>query len=156
MENLGRLLAEHPFLKDLDQGYLDLLVGCAANVLFQPGQLIFRQGNPADHFYLLRHGMAAVEIPTPERGAIRVQSVGEGEIFGWEWFVPPYQARYDVRALELTRALGFDGKCLREKFAQDRALGYEIIRRFVPILVKRLEATRLQLLDIYGNPAGRR
>ena len=53
-----------------------------------------------------------------------------------------------------THTLAFDGACLRGKCADDHALGYELLTRFVGVIVERLQATRLQLLDVYGHVAG--
>ena len=61
MENLERILQEHPFLAGLSQEHIKLLVGCAANVTFQAGEFIFREGDAADKFYFIRHGKAVVE-----------------------------------------------------------------------------------------------
>ena len=153
METLERFLAEHPFSQGLESRYLQLLTGCASNVRFQPGQQIFHQGEEAGQFFLIRHGKVAVEIYSPERGALTVQTLGEGEVLGWSWLVPPYQWRFDARAIELTRAIAMDGKCLRTKCEEDHDLGYELLKRISRITTERLEATRLQLLDLYGAPS---
>jgi hypothetical protein len=90
-------------------------------------------------------------VTTPGRGSITFQTVGVGEIVGVSWLVPPYRWTYDARALELTRAIAMDAGCLRGKCEQDHDLGYEVMKRFVPVLVERLQATRLQILDVYGG-----
>jgi len=149
MQTLEPILAEHPFLKGLDPEYLKLLVGCASNVRFNAGQFIFREGEEANQFYMIRQGKVALETLAAERGPITVQTVGEGDVLGWSWLIPPYRWRFDARALELTRAIALDGKCLRQKSEEDHNLGYELLKRFSNIIVERLEATRLQLLDIY-------
>lgn len=151
MENLGRILREHPFLAGLDDKHIELLTGCASNVVFQKGEFIFREGEDADSFYFIRHGKVAVETYVPQKGAIIIRSRSEDEIFGWSWMVPPYRWHFDARALELTRAIALDGKCLRTKCEEDHDLGYEIMKRFALVIAERLEATRLQLMDIYGN-----
>ena len=89
----------------------------------------------------------------PNKGPAVVQTVGEGDILGWSWLTFPYRWHFDARALRPTRALSFDGKCLREKCEEDHDLGYEILKRFANVVTERLEATRLQLLDIYGAHA---
>jgi len=149
MQTLEPLLAEHPFLKGLEPRYLKLIVGCASNVLFKAGQFLFHEGEEADQFYIIRQGKVAVEIRAPERGSITVQTVGEGDVLGWSWLIPPYRWRFDARAIELTRAVALDGKCLRAKSEEDHSLGYELLKRFSNIIVERLDATRLQLLDLY-------
>jgi CRP-like cAMP-binding protein len=151
MENLERILAEQPFFHELDRRYLELLVSCAANVRFEDGQWIFHQGDEANHFYLIRQGKVAVQTHTPERGDITIQTIGEGEVLGWSWLTPPYRWRFDARASGLVRAISLDGKCLRTKCEEDHDLGYELLKRFSQIIAQRLEATRLQLLDIYGT-----
>lgn len=153
METLEPLLSDHPFFKGLDQRFLDLLVGCASNVRFDAGQYIFREGEEANTFYVVRRGHVALEVFAPGRGPLAVQTVGEGDIVGWSWLVPPYHWHSSARAVELTRAFAMDAACLRKKCEEDHDLGYELFKRFTPVIVDRLQATRLQLLDLYGVPA---
>ncbi len=151
MENLKSVLAEHPFLNGMNEAQLELLAGCASNVVFKAGEFIFREGEPAEKFYFIRHGKILIESHVPQKGTIIIRSREAGEILGWSWMVPPYRWHFDARAVELTRAIALDGKCLRGKCENDHDLGYEIMRRFALIIAERLEATRLQLMDIYGK-----
>jgi CRP/FNR family cyclic AMP-dependent transcriptional regulator len=149
METLEPILAKHPFLKRLKPEHLKILVGCASNVRFNAGQFLFREGEEANEFYMIREGKVAIQIHGAERGPITVQTIGEGEVLGWSWLIPPYYWRFDAQALELTRAITLDGKCLRTKSEEDREFGYQLLKRFAGIAVERLEAARLQLLDVY-------
>lgn len=149
METLEAILAKHPFFDRLEQRHLDLLVGCASNVRVDAGQFILREGEEANHFYLIRHGKVALEIFAGHRGPITVETLEDGDIVGWSWLFPPYRWRFDARAVEITRAIALDGKCLRTKSEQDHDLGYELLKRFARIVEERLQATRLQLLDVY-------
>ncbi|MCK4302256.1 MAG: cyclic nucleotide-binding domain-containing protein, partial [candidate division Zixibacteria bacterium] len=105
MENLERILSEHPFLEGMDVDQVQLLVGCASNVFFQANEFLFREGEPADTFYFIRHGKVSIETHVPQREPIVIQSQDEGEILGWSWLVPPYRWHFDARAVELTRAI---------------------------------------------------
>jgi CRP/FNR family transcriptional regulator, cyclic AMP receptor protein len=151
MKTLEPLLAEHPFFKNLGRDYLELVVGCASNVRFEPGQFIFREGEEANQFYIVRQGKVAIEISPPSADPIILQTISDGEILGWSWMIPPYHWQFDAQAVELTRAITLDGKCLRNKCQEDHALGYELLTRLLPIIGRGLEATRIQLLDVYGN-----
>ena len=153
VEGLERIIRDHPFFAGLGEEFRKLVCGCARNVRFEAGQFLFREGEPANEFFLLRHGRVALEITVPGRGAMTFQTVGEGEIVGVSWLIPPYRWTNDARALGLTRAIGMDATCLRRKCEADHDLGYEMMKRFVPVLVRRLQATRLQVLDVYGAPA---
>jgi len=151
METLERILSEHPFFKGLEEPYLQLLVGCASNVRFNAGEVVFREGEEANRFYLIRQGKVAVEMFAPSRGPIILQTLGEGEVLGWSWLVAPYRWRFDGRAVELTRAIALDGECLRGKCEEDHDLGYELMKRVSLVMEKLVQATRLQLADVYGG-----
>lgn len=150
MQTLEPILAAHPFFQNLDPRHLRLIVSCASNVRFEAGQFIFREGEAANHFYLLRHGTVQLEIFVPERGPLVIQTLGEGEVLGWSWLFPPYRWHFDARAVTLVRAIALDGQCLRTKCEEDHDLGYELVKRFAHVIMQRLQATRLQLLDVYG------
>lgn len=150
MKTLERVLLDHPFTQGLASEYLHVIAGCATNVVFEAGQVIFREGEEADRFYLIRHGRVALEIHM-EQGPIVIQTISENDVLGWSWLVPPYRWRFDARALEVTRALALDGTCLRKKCDDNPAMGYELLKRFTLVLEERLQATRLQLLDMYGH-----
>lgn len=152
MENLEKILSDHPFMKGLESKYLKLIVGCASNVRFDAGTPIFREGEDADQFYIIRHGRVALEVHDGGRGPIPVETLGEGDILGWSWLVPPYKWRFDAHAVDLTRAIALDGKCLRKKCLEDHSLGYELLMRLMPVITDRLQATRIQLMDVYGVP----
>lgn len=150
METLERILAEHPFFQQLGPEYMQLLVSCASNVRFEADQYLFHEGDEANQFYFIRHGKVAIQIFVPGRGPITLQTVGEGEMLGWSWLIPPYQWRFDAQALELTRAIALDAKCLRAKCEEDHDLGYAFMKQFALVISERLQAARLQLLDVYG------
>ncbi|MBX7152143.1 cyclic nucleotide-binding domain-containing protein [bacterium] len=151
MEDLKAYLIEHPFLQGFSQHHLELIVGCAKNVRFDTGEFIFKEGQEANEFYLIRHGKVALEMYAAEKGHITIQTISEGDVLGWSWLIPPYNWQFDARAVEITRAIALDGKCLRDKCEHDHDLGFELLKRFSNIVSQRLESTRLQLLDVYGN-----
>jgi CRP-like cAMP-binding protein len=150
MKTLESILSTLPVFEGLDARTLDLIAGCAANERFEAGDFLFREGQEATRFYIVRQGRVSVEVFTPDRGPIEVESVGEGDTLGWSWLIPPHVSRFDARALELTRVIAIDGTCLRTKCETDHDLGYTLLLRFTSIMERRIEAMRLQLLDIYG------
>ena len=121
---------------------------------FAEGEVLFREGDRADMFWVVRHGSVALETFVPARGAITIETLEAGEVVGWSWLFAPYRWHFDARALSLVRATAFDGACLRGKCEDDPRLGYELMSRFAQVVIERLQWTRLRLLDVYGD--GRR
>ena len=92
----------------------------------------------------------ALEVLAPIRPSVIIETVAEGEVLGWSWLVPPYRWRFAARAVGPVRAIAVDGKCLRTKCEKNHDLGYELLRRTVDIVGRRLEATRFRMLDLYA------
>jgi CRP-like cAMP-binding protein len=145
-------LAEQPFFAGLAERYSALISGCATNGHYAAGVYLFHEGEDAKRFWLVREGAVALEINAAERGALTIETIEEGEVLGWSWLFPPYRWHFSARAVRPVRALAFDGACLRAKCDADPELGYDLMRRFARVIVERLQATRLQLLDVYADP----
>lgn len=154
IDDLGRFLDEHPFLAGIDGKLRALLVGCAANERLAVGKYVLREGAKADKFYLIRHGTVAIEIHAPGRAPIVLETLHGGDVLGWSWLIPPHRWTFDARAVEDTRLVSLDAVCLRGKMEADPVLGYEVMRRFLPVMAHRLQAARLQMLDLYGDGGG--
>jgi CRP/FNR family transcriptional regulator, cyclic AMP receptor protein len=150
-QQLDEILAQVPFFEGMAEDELALIAGCGRNVHFAAGETIFRQGDAADTFFVVRHGTVAVGNFVPPRGELVVETLESGDLLGWSWLFPPYRSHFDARALSPVRATQFDGACLRDKCAADPALGYDLMSRFAQVLIERLQWTRLRLLDIYGD-----
>ncbi len=150
--HLERLLLEHPFLNGLNPHQIRLLSDCAMVVSFQPGEVIFKEGDPANRFYLIQRGKVALESQVKDRGLTPVQMVGDGEALGWSWLFPPYYWHFAARAVEPTEALFFYATPLRDECEADHDLGYELIRRMSAVMMQRLQATRRQLLELDRCP----
>jgi CRP-like cAMP-binding protein len=148
---LDELIASSPVFAGLPAEYLTLIAGCARNVGFDDGAFVFREGEVADTFYLVRRGRVAFEMHTPDRGGLVIETADAGDVVGWSWLFPPYRWHFDARAVEDVRAIAFDGACLRGKCVEDPRLGYELMQRFAQVMIDRLQHARFRLLDVYGG-----
>jgi CRP-like cAMP-binding protein len=149
VQTIAEYLPEHPFFAGLDPAVLELAAGCAVNVHFRPGDYLFREGEPADTFYVLRHGRVSMQMRTPTEDVV-LDTAHDGDVVGWSWLIPPYRWTFDARATEETSAIAFDGLCLRGKCESDATLGYAMLQRVVQVMSARLHSARVRLLDLYG------
>jgi CRP/FNR family cyclic AMP-dependent transcriptional regulator len=149
MRTIDELLGDVPALRALTPKHCETLAGCARNRVFAPGELIMREGAPADAFYVVRVGAVALETAVPGRGTVVVETLHDGDLLGWSWLVPPYRTQFDARSVGTTRAVELDGACLRGKCDADPALGYALLRLLATVFAERLRDTRLRLLDLY-------
>jgi CRP-like cAMP-binding protein len=153
-EDIETTLGKHPFFLGLKPEWLSFLARCAWNESFTAEQPLFREGEAANTFYVVRAGRVALDIHLPPRGEVRIDTVEAGEVLGVSWLFPPYKWHFDARAVTPTRTTTLDARCLRERYENEPALGYELMKRLGMTLHARLQATRLRLLDIYGSGEG--
>jgi CRP/FNR family transcriptional regulator, cyclic AMP receptor protein len=150
LQTIDELIASAPIFARLTPEQLEVLAGCGRNEHVGSGAFLLREGDPAERFFLIRRGTVALEVQAPGR-TLTIETLQAGDPVGWSWLFAPYRWQLDARALEPCELIGFDGVCLRGKCEADHDLGYELMRSFAANLVSRLQATRLQLLDVYGH-----
>jgi CRP-like cAMP-binding protein len=150
---MAELVDEVPALRALSPTHRATIAGCGRNRVFAVGEVLLREGGPADEFFAVREGAVAIETEMPGRGAVTIQTVHPGELIGWSWLMPPYRAAFSARSLTVAHVIAFDGACLRGKCDADPALGFDLMRLVVRTLADRLSDTRLRLLDVYAAHA---
>ena len=150
METIEDLLVSNPFFAGLRPYAVKLIAGCAANVHFDEGARIFDQGDPAALFYVIRRGRVALQVHSPAKGPLIIDTMDGGEVLGWSWLIPPYQYFAAAVAATPVGATALDGACLRGKCEADPDLGYQLLKRVTTVMYQRLQSTRIRLLDLYG------
>jgi CRP-like cAMP-binding protein len=150
-EDLTEILRQHPFLFGLSDEMMHVLIGCASNVRYAEGEYLIHEGEVANNFFMIRTGRVALEIDVVGKPDLRILTTGPGEVLGWSWLISPYRWHFNGVAVVETRAVALDAECLRNKCEGDPLFGYEMLKRLAQVMERRLEATRLQLLDLYGT-----
>jgi CRP/FNR family cyclic AMP-dependent transcriptional regulator len=150
--SLIEAIQNHPFVTGFRPQHLEKLAELAHEARFDRDRIIFREGDASSFFYLILSGKVALEVTALGR-TVRVQTLGEGEELGWSSVLPSEGKHFQARALGSVKALVFDGARLREACEEDCSFGYALMRRLLAVVAERLQATRVQLLDLY-SPSG--
>ncbi|KZL16274.1 Cyclic nucleotide-binding domain protein [Pseudovibrio axinellae] len=151
IKNIHRLLGENPFFNGISEEHLELISGCGRLAHFKAGEFLLREGEVADTFHLVRTGKISIESNSPARGPLSISGVLSGGIIGFDWLFPPHRHSFDSLAITSVSTVALDGECLRGKAEADHELGYQLMKRFSQVMHDRLQATQLQLLDIYST-----
>ncbi len=134
--------------------YFPLLNERAALVKFGVNEPIFHAGIDADFFYLISTGRVSLETFVPGQGAVTIETLVAGQGLGWSWLFPPYRWHFSAHSIELTEAVAFSAQGLRREAEKNHDFGYELTRRVSQVLLQRLQATRLNLVEFYAAPTG--
>lgn len=145
-------LGKHPFMDGLSSELVEQMAQFVKGIkTWDSDEVMFRSGGAADDCYLIRSGEVALEVHSPGSGSRIIQTVSRGEVLGWSWLFSPYRWVFDARVLTPVEAIVLDGEMMRGSISDNHPLGFEIMTRFARIIVGRLQATRLQLLDLYAS-----
>jgi CRP-like cAMP-binding protein len=145
---LAGAIAAHRFVADMKPEHLKKLVEVAMFKQFERDEMIFKEGDPANRFYLVCQGKIALESGHNPDAPPLIHLIGEDEVLGWSWLFPPYNWHFSARAVEPTTAIFFYGTRLREECEDDPAFGFELMKRVAAIVIQRLQVTRVQLLRL--------
>lgn len=147
---LEPLLKVNPFFEGMRSNQISALVGCATNLRFNHGDYLFRAGQKAERFFVIREGQVHLRIPGKQEGSIDVSLLNEGDVLGWSWLFPPFKWQFDARAEGTVRVIALDADCVNAKCEKDPVLGYELMKRFALIVTDRLQSTRRKLVEAVG------
>ena len=153
METTGVLevLRETPLTAGLGHPERRRLAGLCEVRRAQPGDILLREGGETAHLGIVRSGRVALRLQVPGRGSTTVLTVEAGDVFGWSAVVPPYRATSTAIAMEPSEVLLCEARALREALNEDEDLAAALYPRLLQAVARRLEATRLQLLDVFGR-----
>lgn len=145
-------LSAHAFFSGMDNSFVRFLSGSATELQITKGGVLFQYGKPADKFYLVRKGQVSIQVPAIMGPTLDIQTLGEGQILGWSWLIPPYRWNFQARALEDSDLLEFDGSAILTRCEEDPKFGYDVFKRFATLMSERLDAARQKMMDEWNPP----
>jgi CRP-like cAMP-binding protein len=152
MQSIENYLSAHSFFSGLEDDFMKFLSDSARETRIKEGDVLFRQGKPADKFYLLRRGQVSVQVPALVGPTLELQVLGEDQMLGWSWLIPPYRWNFQARALEDSELLEFDGSAILARCEEDPKFGYELFKRFAALMSERLDSARQKIMDQWDPP----
>ena len=154
METVSEMLQHHPFVREFEPRHVEKLANMAKPVRFERDQILFREGDDCSEFYLIVTGLVALEIVAPGH-VFRVQTLFAGDELGWSALLMGRGKHFQARTLERMDALAFEGIELLAACKEDPLFGFTFMQRLLGVVAERLQATRLQLQDMYSPAAAR-
>ncbi len=153
-ETLVAVLQKHPFVEEFQPQHIERLSTLAKETHFDRDQVIFHEGDECHDFYLIVEGRVALEIEAPGH-TFRVQTLHAGDELGWSAILMGRGKHFQARALQPVDALAFNGEELLAACRDDKGFGFALMYRMLGVVSERLQATRLQVLDMYSPVAKR-
>ncbi len=151
-QSIDDYLSSHAFFSGLDENFMNFVLASATELQIRKGDVLFRQGARADKFYLLRNGQISMQIPALVGPTLEIQNLGENQILGWSWLIPPFRWHFLARAVEDSDLIEFDGSAMLAHCEEDPKFGYELFKRFAALMSERLDVARQKMMDQWNPP----
>ncbi|MBK1735396.1 regulator [Halorhodospira abdelmalekii] len=150
---IANFLSDQALFKDLGREYVEFLAAHATWEQVAAQTMIFRHGDAAERFYVIKSGTLVLEVPAISGPTLEVQRLGADEILGWSWLIPPYRWNFNARAESDCELLTIDGSAVLARCEADAQFGYQLHKRFSALMSERLTAARQRMID-HWNPPG--
>ena len=139
------------FCKGLSMEYLRRLSAAGEVKAYQPRDRLFFEGQSSREVYLLTDGEVVLETSLPGQDAMRLQTVGPGELLGWSPVLGLGVMTATARAATPCHVLALNADRILSLAEEDPKFVLEFMRRVAITLARRLNATRLQLVEAYQD-----
>ena len=152
-QSITEYLSAHEFFSEFSDDVLKFLCECSSMREIKKGQILFRQGEHADKFYVVRSGRISLQMPAIMGPPLEIQAVDEDQVLGWSWLISPYKWNFQTKAEDDSELLQFDGAAILARCEQEPKFGYELLKKFAGLMSVRLNAARQKMMDEW-NPVG--
>jgi CRP/FNR family transcriptional regulator, cyclic AMP receptor protein len=149
--NLREMRAGSALLRAVEEADLGFLETVSVEVKLARGQVLFEEGGRADTFYIVAEGTVGLELTSPGKEPVVIQTLGKGDLVGVSWLFEPHRWEWRARALADTILAACDAAAVRRRCTEDRDLAYRVLGVVARVLAERLHRTRIQLLDLYAG-----
>lgn len=137
-------LRQYPLFDRLSDDQLHAVLPLASPECFYPGHALFREGEPADKFYVLTEGRVEVLYTIGMEGPTQVDEMGKGDVIGCMALVPPYTYTSTANSLTKVEVLAVNGVGLRELSKQDCWLAMAVQGYIIQCLLDHIMDLRLR------------
>lgn len=151
-QTIDAYLKSHALFEGLDDAFMQILLNSASELQVKKGDLLFQQGKLADKFYILRTGQVSIQVPALVGPTLEIQTLGEDQVLGWSWLIPPFRWHFMARAVEDSELIEFDGRALLAHSEEDPKFGFALFKRFAGLMSERLDAARQKMMDQWNPP----
>jgi CRP/FNR family cyclic AMP-dependent transcriptional regulator len=151
-QSTAEYLSAHEFFSELSDDALNFLCECSSTCEIKKGHILFRMGEYADTFYVLRAGRISIQMPAIIGPALEIQTLDKNQVLGWSWLISPYRWSFQALAEEDSALLKFDGAAILARCEQEPKFGYELLKRFAALMSVRLDAARQKMMDEWNPP----
>ena len=132
-------LKQIAMLTYLTDPMLDQLVEIVDILKFDRDEILFRENEPAERFYMMKSGNVLLEQRISDAVTACIGSIKPGFSFGWSAMIEDGRYTVDAICVEPSEIYSFKRDKIKKLFIQNPEMGLRIYQRLLVIIKKRLD-----------------
>lgn len=130
-----------PLFSDLKDREMKKVLRLVHERSYQPGEIIFREGEPGAGMYIIKSGAVSIVVRVPGGGERQLALLTSKQFFGEMALLEDVPRSATSVAVERTALLGFFEPDLEGLIERDSQLGSRILWKLARLMAARLRAT---------------
>ena len=120
---------------------------------FKKGSEIYKEGDRANHIYLVCKGWVSLRKVDPERDiGISFENREKGELFGTACFMKPQEYTLNAVCMENSEVMALDSDKLFDLFQKDYQIAYLFLKEIAKVYFERYKSVKKQLYEMVKAP----
>jgi CRP/FNR family transcriptional regulator, cyclic AMP receptor protein len=147
-------LNKFDFFNAFSEKQLAEIVKVTDNKTFAKGSKIYKEGDRANHIFLVAKGWVSLRKIDPEKDiGISFENRGRGELFGAASFMKPQEYTLTAICMEDSEVMAMDSDQLFDLFQKDYQIGYLFLKEIAKVYFERYKTAKRQLYEMVKAPA---
>lgn len=143
-------LASIGILENLSNEMLDLLIPHIERRHYDSQEVIFREGDRSEYFYMLKSGKVLLEKRISEKITVSIASIKPGLSFGWSALLSD-PLRLEAVCSEPSTIYTLDAAACLQLMEDNPHMGYLIFRNLIRIVQRRLDLRTEQFVRVISR-----
>jgi CRP-like cAMP-binding protein len=142
------LLRRFPYFHGVSDDVLKAVAMIAEEREFNPGDVLFREDQSADHLFIIAEGEVDIQYVLGNGEHKSVDTLVGGELMVWSAVIAPHRTHSKGVATKKGRCVAIEAGGLRELIGRDLMLGFGLMSGIAQAVSHRLEGARAQLATL--------
>ena len=142
---LVQFFTQIPVFAELTPDELGEIVRAMQPRRFDPGEFVYRKGDPADGMYIVQSGEVDVLLPQLDGSSVHVRTLGQGEVIGEIGLLDKGTRSATIRAKDEAELVRLDGLTFDRLRAERRPAAYKIVRAVTLSVCQRFRAVDAEI-----------
>ncbi|HID94342.1 MAG TPA: cyclic nucleotide-binding domain-containing protein [bacterium (Candidatus Stahlbacteria)] len=143
------ILKRASIFKELDEGVLEKIAKISRDEIYNSNETIFAEGDKAANIYVVIKGRVDIQMGVDTKlGSVIVDTVKEGEAFGWSALASENSFTASAKAADKTWLIIIRGEDLSKLCEENEHVGFVVMKGILSVVTSRFLQMRRKFKEL--------